>query len=64
MENKNIQHEDNEKEEWEGTIPEVVKEEEDDKPAGKGIMWAIFIAVIILALIYFFFFRDTSANAV
>lgn len=48
----------NDKEEYEGQVPEVVKEEADDKPAGKGIMWAIVIAVVILAIIYFVFFKN------
>ncbi|ERJ57272.1 hypothetical protein [Sphingobacterium paucimobilis] len=48
----------NDKEENEGQVPEVVKEEADDKPAGKGIMWAIVIAVVILAIIYFVFFKN------
>ncbi|MBL1408943.1 MULTISPECIES: hypothetical protein [Sphingobacterium] len=48
----------NDKEEYEGQVPEVVKNEPDDKPAGKGIMWAIAIAVVILAIIYFVFFKN------
>lgn len=48
----------NDKEEYEGKVPEVVKEEPDDKPAGRGIMWAIAIAIIVLAIIYFLFFKN------
>lgn len=36
-------------------VPEIVKEEPDDKPAGLTIQWTIFIAVVILAIIYFVF---------
>lgn len=46
------------KEEYEDKVPEVVKNEPDDKPAGRGIMWAIAIAVIVLTIIYFMFFKD------
>lgn len=49
----------NEKQEYEGEIPEVVKNEPDDKPAGRGVMWAIAIAVAVLAIIYFIFFKDS-----
>lgn len=48
----------NDKEEYEGQIPEVVKNEPDDEPAGRGIIWAIVIAVILLAIIYFVFFKE------
>lgn len=48
----------NDKEEYEGQIPEVVKNEPDDEPAGRGIIWAIVIAVVILAIIYFVFFKE------
>lgn len=37
-------------------LPEIVKEEPDDKPAGLAIHWTIVIAVVILAIIYFVFF--------
>jgi len=37
-------------------VPEIVKEEPNDEPAGRGVMWTIVIAVIVLALIYFIFF--------
>ncbi|WP_164112110.1 MULTISPECIES: hypothetical protein [Sphingobacterium] len=43
--------------EHENGIPEVVKNEPDDKPAGQGIIWAIVIAVVVLAIIYFVFFK-------
>jgi len=36
--------------------PEIVKEEPDDKPAGRAIQWTIIIAVVVLAIIYFVFF--------
>lgn len=36
-------------------VPEIVKEEPDDRPAGLTIQWTIFIAVVILAIIYFVF---------
>jgi len=48
----------NDKEEYEGQIPEVAKNESDDKPAGRGIMWTIVIAVVVLAIIYFVFFKE------
>lgn len=41
-------------------VPEVVLEEPDDKPSGRGVIWAIVIAVIVLSLIYFFFFMDRN----
>lgn len=44
-------------------VPEVVLEEKDDKPTGRGIMWIIFVAVVILALIYFFFFMDANPES-
>lgn len=50
--------ESNDKEDYEGQIPEVVKNEPDDKPAGRGIIWAIAIAVVVLAIIYFVFFKE------
>lgn len=37
-------------------VPEIAKEEPDDKPAGRTIPWTIVVAVIILAIIYFIFF--------
>lgn len=37
-------------------VPEVAKEEPDDKPAARTIQWTIVIAVLILAIIYFVFF--------
>ncbi|MCC2598001.1 hypothetical protein [Sphingobacterium sp. FBM7-1] len=37
-------------------VPEVAKEEPDDKPAARTIQWTILIAVLILAIIYFVFF--------
>jgi len=37
-------------------LPEVVKEEPNDKPAGLTVKWTIIIAVVILAIIYFVFF--------
>ncbi len=36
-------------------VPEVAKEEPDDKPAARTIQWTIIIAVVILAIIYFVF---------
>lgn len=44
--------------EYENEIPEVVKNERDDEPAGRGIIWTIVIAVIVLIIIYFVFFKD------
>lgn len=41
--------------EYENGLPDVVKEEPDDAPAGKGILWVITIAVLILAILYFLF---------
>lgn len=48
-------------EEWvkearEGKVPEVVKEEPDDKPAAKNLRWTIAIAIVILLIIYLLFF--------
>lgn len=43
-------------------VPEVVLEEKDDKPTGRGIMWIILVAVVILALIYFLFFMESSPD--
>lgn len=48
----------NNKDEHQEEIPEVVINEADDKPAGRGIIWTIGIAVIVLVIIYFVFFRD------
>lgn len=42
--------------------PEVVYQEPDDKPSGRGVMWSIIIAVIVLVLIYFFFFMDRGRD--
>lgn len=41
----------------EDDVPEIVKEEPDDKPAGRTVQWTIFIAVAVLAIIYFVFIR-------
>ncbi|PVH26753.1 hypothetical protein [Sphingobacterium corticibacter] len=43
-------------------VPDVVKEEANDKPAGKMIKWVIAIAVILLILIYAFFFHPADSN--
>ncbi|MFD2599628.1 hypothetical protein ACFSQ3_11750 [Sphingobacterium corticis] len=43
-------------------VPEVVKEEPDDKPAGQMIKWVIAAAVVILLIIYFIFFHPTDTN--
>ena len=37
-------------------VPEVAKNEPDDKPAGRTIPWTILIAVLVLVIIYFIFF--------
>ncbi|WP_156472446.1 MULTISPECIES: hypothetical protein [Sphingobacterium] len=37
-------------------VPDVVKNEPDDKPAGKTIKWVIAIAVVLLLIIYALFF--------
>ncbi|MBD1428531.1 MULTISPECIES: hypothetical protein [Sphingobacterium] len=55
-----MQEEKNEQKDWEGKVPDVVNEEEGDKPAGKNIILVIIIAIIILAIIYYFFFRDSD----
>ncbi|MVZ65206.1 hypothetical protein GQF61_05025 [Sphingobacterium sp. DK4209] len=36
-------------------VPEIVKEEADDKPAGRNIFRSIIIAIIILVIIYFIY---------
>lgn len=36
-------------------VPDIVKKEGDDKPAGLTVSWTIVIAVVILAIIYFVF---------
>ena len=51
-------HQDNQKEEWEGETPEVVKEEANDKPAGRNLWITIGIAIVLLAIIYFIFFDN------
>ncbi|MVZ62649.1 hypothetical protein [Sphingobacterium humi] len=38
-------------------VPEVVKEEPDDKPAGINIIRSVIIAIIILAIIYFVYLQ-------
>lgn len=43
-------------------VPDVVKEEADDKPAGKMIKWVIGIAVVLLILIYALFFHPADSN--
>lgn len=37
-------------------VPEVVKEEPNDKPAAKTLNWTILITVVLLTIIYFVFF--------
>ncbi|MFD1772160.1 hypothetical protein [Sphingobacterium suaedae] len=37
-------------------VPKPAMEEVNDKPAGKTIHWTIWIAVIILVIVYFVFF--------
>lgn len=49
------------KEDWEKEVaqektPDIVKEEPNDKPAGRNVQWTIFIAVAILLIIYLVFF--------
>lgn len=39
-------------------VPDIVKEENDDKPAAHGIIWTIAIAVLILAIAYLFFLKS------
>lgn len=39
-------------------VPDTVKEEPNDKPAGRGVLWAVFIVIIVLAIVYFLFFWD------
>ncbi len=46
-------------EDEEEKVPQVVKDEPNDKPAGRGIMWAILIAIVILTLIYMIFFKES-----
>lgn len=53
MENKQT-----EKEDWEGEVADVVKDEANDKPAGRGIWVTIIIAVVILVILYFIFFDN------
>ncbi|GEM_PF-2118540 len=48
--------------EEEERVPQIVKDEPDDKPAGRGVIWAIVIAVIILSLIYVIFFKNSSMS--
>jgi len=36
-------------------VPEVVKEEKDDAPAGRNIWRSIIIAIIIMAIVYFIY---------
>lgn len=43
-------------------VPDVVKEEADDKPAGKMIKWVIGIAVLLLIIIYVLFFHPAESN--
>ncbi|MCL7987467.1 hypothetical protein M8998_05890 [Sphingobacterium sp. lm-10] len=43
-------------------VPDVVKEEADDKPAGKMIKWVIAIAVVLLLIIYAVFFHPADSN--
>lgn len=50
----------NEKKEYGEEVPDVVKNEPDDEPAGRGVIWAIAITIIILAIIYFVFFNDAK----
>ncbi|WP_165319322.1 hypothetical protein [Sphingobacterium sp. SGG-5] len=40
-------------------VPQIVKDEPNDKPAGRGIMWSILIAIVILTLIYMIFFKGS-----
>ncbi|SFS78458.1 hypothetical protein [Sphingobacterium wenxiniae] len=37
-------------------VADVVKDEPDDKPAGKNVNWTIIVAIVILLAIYFIFF--------
>ena len=41
--------------------PDIVYEEKNDKPTGRAIWWAISIAIVVLALVYFFFFMEDPA---
>lgn len=34
-------------------VPDVVKNEVDDKPAARGIYYAIAIAILVLLIVYF-----------
>lgn len=45
-------------------IPEVVTKEADDKPADRNIIRVIFIVVVLLAIIYFLFFRNDASDVV
>ncbi|EEI91114.1 hypothetical protein HMPREF0765_3287 [Sphingobacterium spiritivorum ATCC 33300] len=39
-------------------VAKTILEEPDDQPAGYAIYWTILIAIIILAILYFVFFKD------
>lgn len=38
-------------------VAETVQEEPNDKPAARGIFWAIAIVIVVLAILYFFVFN-------
>lgn len=40
----------------EGKTPEIVKKEQNDKPAANVLRWTIAIAVVVLLIIYWLFF--------
>lgn len=39
-------------------VPDIVKEENDDKPAAHSIIWTIAIAVVVLIIAYLFFLKS------
>lgn len=41
-------------------VPDIVQEEPNDKPAGRGVLWAVFIVIVILAAVYFLFFWESG----
>lgn len=52
------QHQNTEQPQREKDVPDVVQEEPNDKPAGRGVLWAVFIVIAILAAVYFLFFWE------
>gem|GEM_PF-1332281 len=40
-------------------VPKSIMEEPDDRPAGFTIPWVIIIAVILLAILYLVFFKNS-----